>query len=68
VKFRFIFWDVAPCKISVGRRFRGTCRLHHQGPLMKASRTSETSVDCFTRLCIPEDKSEHLFLVPSYYE
>jgi hypothetical protein len=31
MKFRFVFWDVLPCKIIVDRRFRGTCRLHHQG-------------------------------------
>jgi hypothetical protein len=31
VKFRFVFWDVLPCKIIVDRRFRGTCCLHHQG-------------------------------------
>jgi hypothetical protein len=29
--FRFVFWDVLPCKIIVYRRFRGTCCLHHQG-------------------------------------
>jgi hypothetical protein len=30
MKFRFVFWDVMPCKIIVDRRFRGTCCLHHQ--------------------------------------
>jgi hypothetical protein len=25
MKFRFVFWDVLPCKIIVDRRFRGTC-------------------------------------------
>jgi hypothetical protein len=29
--FRFVFWDVLPCKIIVDRRFRGTYCLHHQG-------------------------------------
>jgi hypothetical protein len=29
--FRFVFWDVLPCKINFDRRFRGTCCLHHQG-------------------------------------
>jgi hypothetical protein len=29
--FRFVFWDVIPCKIIVDRRFRGTCWLHLQG-------------------------------------
>jgi hypothetical protein len=60
MKFRFVFWDVLPCKIIVDRRFRGTCCLHHQGALMvEAARTSETSADnYFTRQYIPEDKSE----------
>jgi hypothetical protein len=31
IKFRFVFWDVLPCKIIAGRRFRGMCCLHHQG-------------------------------------
>jgi hypothetical protein len=26
-----IFWDVAPCRSSVNRRFGGTYRLHLQG-------------------------------------
>jgi hypothetical protein len=30
MKFRFVFWDVLPCKIIVDRRFRNTCCLHHQ--------------------------------------
>jgi hypothetical protein len=30
MKFRFVFWDVLPCKIIVDRRFRGTCYLHHK--------------------------------------
>jgi hypothetical protein len=29
--FKIVFWDVLPCKITVDRRFRGTCCLHHQG-------------------------------------
>jgi hypothetical protein len=31
MKFRFVFWDILPCKIIVNRRIRGTCCLHHQG-------------------------------------
>jgi hypothetical protein len=31
MKFRFVSWDVLPCKIIVDRCFRGTCCLHHQG-------------------------------------
>jgi hypothetical protein len=39
----YVFWDVLPCKITVDRRCRGTCCLHHQGD---------------DRKYIPEDKSE----------
>jgi hypothetical protein len=51
MKFRFVFWDVLPCKIIVDRRFRCTRCLHHVTALMmEAARTSETSVDnYFTR-------------------
>jgi hypothetical protein len=65
MKFRFVFWDVLPCKIIVDWRFRGTFYLHHQfddggiSLMMEAARTSDTSVDnYFTRQYIPEDKSE----------
>jgi hypothetical protein len=63
MKFRFVFWDVLPCKIIVDRRFRGTCCFHYQGALMiEAARTSEMSVDnYFTHQYIPEDKSEMFF-------
>jgi hypothetical protein len=55
MKFRIVLWDVLPCKIIVDRRFRGT--------RMEAARASETSVDTyFTRLYIPEDNSELVFL------
>jgi hypothetical protein len=58
--FRVIFWDILPCKMIVDRRFRGAYCLHHQGWMMEAVRTSETSFDNhFTRQYIPEDKSEH---------
>jgi hypothetical protein len=30
MKFRFVFWNVLPCKIIVDRRFRGACCLHHR--------------------------------------
>jgi hypothetical protein len=57
MKFRFIFWDALPCKTIVDRRFRRTCCLHHQGAMMEAARTSETSVDnYFTRQYVPDDK------------
>jgi hypothetical protein len=53
--FRFVFWDILPCKIIVDRRFRGACCLHHQGN--EAARKCETSVDIYltTRQYIPED-------------
>jgi hypothetical protein len=55
MKFRFVFWDVLPCKIIIDRRFRGTCCLHHQGDLID---------NYFTRQYIPEDKSElHLMVL-----
>jgi hypothetical protein len=55
MKFRFVFWDVLPCKIIVDRRFRDMCCLL----MMEAARTSETSVNnYFTWQYIPEDKSE----------
>jgi hypothetical protein len=70
MKFRFVFWDVPPCKIIVNGRFRGTCCLHHQGDeaviplMMEAARTSETSFDnYFTRQYMPQDKSE-LYILP----
>jgi hypothetical protein len=45
MKFRFVFWDVLPCKIIVNL-------------MMEAARTSKTSVDYyFTWQYIPEDKS-----------
>jgi hypothetical protein len=62
MKFRFVFWDVLPCKIIVDRRFRGTFCLHHQGALMmESARTSETSVNYFTWQYIPENKSEQKY-------
>jgi hypothetical protein len=63
MKFRFVFWDVLPCKIIVDRRFRGVLPPssgRRVTTLMReAPRNSETSVDnYFTRQYIPEDKSE----------
>jgi hypothetical protein len=57
MKFRFVLWDVLPCKIIFVRRLRSTCLII--ALMMEAARTSETSVDnYFTRQYIPEDKSE----------
>jgi hypothetical protein len=55
--FRIVFWDILPCKIIVDRRFRDVLLI---SLMMKAVRTSETSVDNhFTRQYIAEDNSEH---------
>jgi hypothetical protein len=46
MKFRFVFWDVLPCKIL-------------STDVSEVRAASETSVDnYFTRQYIPEDKSE----------
>jgi hypothetical protein len=61
------FWDVTPCGCCKNRRFRGTCRLHHQFLItalsrwlftlvMKAIRSSETQLlRRGRRRNIPED-------------
>jgi hypothetical protein len=39
-----VFWFVAPCSlVEVYRRFRGVYCFHHQGLMMEAAKTSETS-------------------------
>jgi hypothetical protein len=35
-----VFWDVAPCRFSVNRRFGGTYRLHLQGTKIRERGTS----------------------------
>jgi hypothetical protein len=35
-----VFWDVAPCRSCVNRRFRGTYRLHLQGGKIRKQETS----------------------------
>jgi hypothetical protein len=56
MKFR-VFWGVLPySQTDVDRRFRGACCLHHQGLMMEAASTSETSVIYLTtRQYITED-------------
>jgi hypothetical protein len=50
--FRVVFWDILPCKMIVDRR------------LMMEAYAPETSVDNhFTRQYIPEDNSEHYYVV-----
>jgi hypothetical protein len=42
--FRIVFWDVLPCKIIVGRRFRGTCCLHHWPTIILHGSTSQKAI------------------------
>jgi hypothetical protein len=36
-----VFWDVVPCSlVEVYRRFRGSCRVHHQGELQYRGQTT----------------------------
>jgi hypothetical protein len=35
-----VFWDMAPCRYCVNRRFRGTYRLHLQGTKIRPGGTS----------------------------
>jgi hypothetical protein len=46
-----VFWDVAPCRSCVNRRFGGTYRLHLQG---RRIRERGTSVSSGCRLSLPE--------------
>jgi hypothetical protein len=49
-----VFWDVAPCRSGVNRRFGGTYRLHLQGRrenIRKSAR--ETFVSDVTRIALP---------------
>jgi hypothetical protein len=72
-----VFWDVAPCRSSVNRRFGGTCHLHIQCSSladfstlkMEATRSSETSVQFTrsTRRHIPEDGILHLLSCFSFF-
>jgi hypothetical protein len=57
-----VFWDVAPCSLlETDRRFRGSCCLDHQGAMMEAVNTYETSVSFYqtSRRNIPEDSNLH---------
>jgi hypothetical protein len=49
MKFRFVFWDILPCKITVDRRFRSTCCLHHQGD-EACSTSQKTNLNRYTVL------------------
>jgi hypothetical protein len=53
-----IFWDVALCILEeVYPRLRGICCIHHQGAVMQAAITFESSVNFYqaTRSNIPLD-------------
>jgi hypothetical protein len=75
-----VFWDVAPCRSCVNRRFGETYRLHIQGRkirergtsvskwLRSAIRFSETSVHArSTRRHIPEDGTLQVFIVCEFF-
>jgi hypothetical protein len=52
-----VFWDVAPCRYCVNRRFGGTYRLHLQGRKIREQETGMSShlLTISTRRHIPED-------------
>jgi hypothetical protein len=55
-----VFWDVAPCKFIVNRRFGGTYRLHLQGRKIRERGTGVTttcSLADFSTLKIEEIRS-----------
>jgi hypothetical protein len=58
---QIVFWDILPCKMIVDRRYRGSYCLHHQGLMMEAVYTSETSVNfnVTTIRYIPKDSKLH---------
>jgi hypothetical protein len=56
------FWNVTPCSlVEVGRRFRRTYCLYHQGLIMKVVHTSETSVYYSAGICSIHDISNLVF-------
>jgi hypothetical protein len=58
MKFRFVFWDVLPCK-KLSTDVSEVRAATNIALMIESARTSETSVDnYFTRRYIPEDKSE----------
>jgi hypothetical protein len=66
-----VFWDIMLCShVEVDRRFRDAYCLHHQVPMMKAVRTSETSVsfNVTTRRYIPEDSKLHRLCLKHIYK
>jgi hypothetical protein len=77
-----VFWDVAPRKSYMNRRFGWTYRLHLQGRIIRergtwSSRWHQTQLNCWVKLLlvlasevIPRSKSrgthDHVFLSPKY--
>jgi hypothetical protein len=49
-----VFWDVAPCRSCVNRRFGGTYRLHLQGRIIRGR---GTNVSRCSHLCAYENNS-----------
>jgi hypothetical protein len=66
-----VFWDVAPCRYFVNRRFGGTYRLHLQGirkpqAMNQLEQVAVYSYKISTRRHIPEDGILMLFLLFSF--
>jgi hypothetical protein len=47
MKFRLVFWDVLPCKMTVDRCFRGVYCLHYQGWVYPRRQLWTSLQDCF---------------------
>jgi hypothetical protein len=51
-----VFWDVAPCRSRVNRRFGGTYRLHLQGRKIHERGTSVTGVCSHLLILVPRSR------------
>jgi hypothetical protein len=47
-----VFWDVAPCRCGVNRRFGGTYRLYLQGRMKIRKYASEETLACLNLLSL----------------
>jgi hypothetical protein len=50
-----VFWNLAPCRSCVNRRFGGRYRLHLQGRKIRERGTSVSKWQQTAAVCIPED-------------
>jgi hypothetical protein len=73
MKFRFVFWDVLPCKVIVNRRFRGTCCLHHQGDEYIPEDKSELhtrrreNLECYEKLIVVQLRKLPIMELEAYF-